>query len=101
MYSFTFSPYAVRRINDLMMMLERAFVESRGLPFREDYYHVLVSPSALNDYDGSYFSALYDFMWKIDHDHDDVQTWNNLKKYLSIVVFHINAAAQLLRQSLI
>jgi len=59
---------------------------------------VIIAPSALNDYSGSYFSALYDLMWKVEHQMSD-KDWQIVKKYLSVVVFHIRAASQLLRQT--
>jgi len=93
----------VRRTNDLMMLLERTFLEQQGLPFRKDYKHIVLAPSSMDSYSGSSFSGLYDLLWQYNHESDiknKLQTLEDVKKHLSVIVFHINSAKQLLKQSL-
>lgn len=93
----------IRRTNDLLMLLERTFLEEQGLPFRKDYKHIVLAPSALDSYSGSSFAGLYDLLFRLSHESDDKnksQTLEDIRMHLSVIVFHINAATQLLKQSL-
>ncbi len=94
-----FSPLAIRRANDLIMFLERTFIEEQGMPAKKQYKHIVLGPSSLDSYSGSCFPGLNDLLWQFKHNMSD-DNIEEIKKHLSVIVFHINAAKQLLKQSL-
>jgi N-acetylated-alpha-linked acidic dipeptidase len=94
----------VRRVNDMMMLLERTFIDDQGLPLRPELKHLILAPSALNSYSGSSFPGVYDLMWTyldaIDRDLDDPEDiLEDVKKHISVITFHVNAASKFVQQS--
>ncbi|XP_041467594.1 putative N-acetylated-alpha-linked acidic dipeptidase [Lytechinus variegatus] len=87
------NPIAVRRVNDQMMQLERAFIDPVGLPGRKWLRHVVYAPSSVNHYAGDAFPALVDAMYQIDDDIDQVTRWNAVREQMAIVAFTIQSAA--------
>jgi len=81
-----------------MMRLERAFLDDQGLPFRKQYKHTVLSASALDSYSGSSFAALYDLLWQFTHEPND-KLLALIKQHLSVIVFHINSAKLVLKQT--
>ena len=85
------------------MSLERTFLDVKGLPFREDWHHVVLAPNALDSYNGSSFSGLYFLLWKFNHSSDELirsKTLEEIRQHISVITFHVNSAELLLRQSL-
>ncbi|XP_041468026.1 N-acetylated-alpha-linked acidic dipeptidase 2-like [Lytechinus variegatus] len=89
-------PIAVRRVNDQMMQLERAFIDPAGLPDRKWLRHVVFAPSSVNYYAGDAFPALVDAMYQIDDDIDQVTRWNAVREQMAIIAFTIQSAASTL-----
>ncbi|CAG2102362.1 unnamed protein product [Medioppia subpectinata] len=92
----------LRRVNDILMSIERTFLEPNGLPFRKDYKHIILSPNAFDSYSGSSFAGLYHLLWEITHNSTQESQQKLLpliKQHISVIVFHINAAKNLLKQS--
>ncbi|XP_030854959.1 glutamate carboxypeptidase 2 [Strongylocentrotus purpuratus] len=88
--------YAVRRVNDQMMQLERAFIDPAGLPDRQWLRHVIFAPSSVDTYSGAEFPAVVDALYLIDDDPDQETRWNNVRKQLAILTFTIQSAASTL-----
>ncbi|XP_063958833.1 N-acetylated-alpha-linked acidic dipeptidase 2-like isoform X2 [Lytechinus pictus] len=89
-------PIAVRRVNDQMMQLERAFIDPAGLPDRKWLRHVVFAPSSVNYYAGDAFPALVDAMYQIDDDINQVTRWNAVREQMAITAFIIQSAASTL-----
>ena len=51
--------YSQRRINDVLMMLERTFLLPQGLPGRPEYRHALFSPAKFDSYGKHFFKFCY------------------------------------------
>ncbi|KAK3094037.1 hypothetical protein FSP39_023279 [Pinctada imbricata] len=92
-------PYAIRRINDQLMQLDRAFIDPNGLPNRPLVRHLLFADSSLNAYAGSSFPGLVDSLFEIDKAVDKEASWNIVKKHYSAIVFAIGAASSSLRDT--
>ncbi|XP_047497412.1 N-acetylated-alpha-linked acidic dipeptidase 2-like isoform X1 [Penaeus chinensis] len=93
---------AVRRVNDQLMMVERAFIDPRGLPGRPDYNHVVMAPSISDSYSGTAFSGLSDALDGIQ-DLDPVQQeerWATFAQHLAAVTHYISTAAKVLSDDL-
>ncbi|XP_071551849.1 N-acetylated-alpha-linked acidic dipeptidase 2-like isoform X3 [Panulirus ornatus] len=90
------SPLAVRHINDQLMMVERAFVDPRGLPGRPHYNHVISAPSETDSYSGIAFSGLMDTLSAIkdapEGDHQEL--WKIFAHHLAAVTHSLNTAAK-------
>lgn len=93
-------PFAIRRINDQLMLMERAFLDPSGLPGRPRSRHMLFAESSVNSYAGSSFPGLVDSLFEIE----DVPAaeadarWEIVKQHFSVLVFTINSAQSTLRQ---
>ncbi|XP_035675043.1 putative N-acetylated-alpha-linked acidic dipeptidase [Branchiostoma floridae] len=90
------NPFAVRKMNDKVMYLERAFIEPEGLPGRPLARHVVVAPSKHNIYASSSFPGLQDALFAVNHSADPDPAWETFKRQLSILTFTIDAAARTL-----
>nr|XP_054758019.1 glutamate carboxypeptidase 2-like [Lytechinus pictus] len=88
--------FAVRRVNDQMMQLERAFIDPAGLPDRKWLRHLIFAPSSIDSYAGSEFPAVVDALYRIDDDPDQQARWDNVRKQLAILTFTIQSAASTL-----
>ncbi|XP_063958834.1 putative N-acetylated-alpha-linked acidic dipeptidase isoform X1 [Lytechinus pictus] len=88
--------FAVRRVNDQMMQLERAFIDPTGLPDRKWLRHLIFAPSSIDSYAGSEFPAVVDALYRIDDDPDQQARWDNVRKQLAILTFTIQSAASTL-----
>lgn len=84
----------------MMMTLERAFLDDLGLPLKKDYKNIISAPSSLDSYSGSNFPGLYDLLWQYTKESNSTQKWEEVQQHFSAIVFHINCATQLLKQSL-
>ena len=54
----------LRRLNDQMIKVERAFIHSYGLPGRRLVRHVIFAPSKYNLYGSSSFPGVSDILFK-------------------------------------
>lgn len=87
---------AVRRLNDQMMQLERAFIDPPGVLDRRGQRHVLFAPSMNNLYSGSGLPGLVDSLFEIEKVKDDGERhrrWNEVAKQVSILTFFVETAA--------
>ncbi|XP_056023072.1 N-acetylated-alpha-linked acidic dipeptidase 2-like [Ostrea edulis] len=90
-------PFAIRKINDQLLQLERAFTDSLGLPGRPLARHVLFAESSVNTYAGSSFPGLADGMFEIEGSSDEQSRWNIVKKHFTVILHTIESAASTLR----
>jgi hypothetical protein len=92
-----------RMYNDQLMRLERAFLDSTGLPpSRPQHKHVLYAPSLFNSYAGTTFPGLVDLMWGIEGIADPVekaQRWEEVKRHLATIIYTIESATSVLRET--
>ena len=58
------------------------------------YSHVVFAPSAHNLYEGGSFPGLVDALYAVQH--SDKKDWDQVKKELSIAVFYIESATNVL-----
>ncbi|XP_062582887.1 putative N-acetylated-alpha-linked acidic dipeptidase, partial [Saccostrea cucullata] len=70
-------PFAIRKINDQLLQLERAFIDPQGLPGRPLARHVLFAESSVNTYAGSSFPGLADGMFEIEGSPDEQKEMGN------------------------
>ncbi|XP_058042110.1 N-acetylated-alpha-linked acidic dipeptidase 2-like isoform X1 [Ahaetulla prasina] len=94
------NPIAVRRMNDQLMFLERAFIDPLGLPGRPFYRHVVFAPSSRNKYAGMSFPGIYDALFDIGSRTDPQKAWKEVKRQISIAAFTVQAAAGILEEVL-
>ncbi|XP_046567725.1 N-acetylated-alpha-linked acidic dipeptidase 2-like [Haliotis rubra] len=90
-------PLAIRKVNDQMMQLERAFIDPAGLPGRSYFRHVFLAPSMLNIYEGSSFPGLADLIFELETSHDQDDQWERIKHHFSVLLFVIQSAASTLK----
>uniref|UniRef100_A0ABM5FW75 N-acetylated-alpha-linked acidic dipeptidase 2 isoform X1 n=2 Tax=Pogona vitticeps TaxID=103695 RepID=A0ABM5FW75_9SAUR len=88
---------ALRRTNDQLMLLERAFIDPLGLPGRPFYRHIIFAPSRHNKYAGVSFPGIYDALFDIDNKRDQHKAWEEVKRQISIAAFTVQAAAGTLK----
>ncbi|ROT78135.1 hypothetical protein C7M84_003149 [Penaeus vannamei] len=93
---------AVRRVNDQLMMVERSFIDPRGLLGRPEYNHVILAPSTSNSYSGTAFSGLTDPLDGIQ-DLDPIQQearWTQFSQNLATITHFISTASKVLSDDL-
>jgi len=92
------NPLAIRMINDQLMQLERAFIDSEGLPDRRLHKHVLFAPSQFDSYAGATFPGLIDLMWEIDEREpaDQKNQWERVRQHLATIIFCTNSATHVI-----
>ena len=61
----------LRRLNDRMIKVERAFIYSYGLPGRRLVRHVIFAPSKYNLYGSSSFPGVSDILFKLQETGDE------------------------------
>ncbi|XP_042894430.1 putative N-acetylated-alpha-linked acidic dipeptidase isoform X2 [Penaeus japonicus] len=93
---------AVRRVNDQLMMVERSFIDPRGLPDRPDYNHVVMAPSVSDSYSGTAFSGLSDALDGILdlEPSQQEERWVHFAQHLAAITHYINTAAKVLSDDL-
>ncbi|XP_033735883.1 N-acetylated-alpha-linked acidic dipeptidase 2-like [Pecten maximus] len=93
-------PFAIRRINDQLILMERAFMDPAGLPGRPQSRHILFAESSVNSYAGSSFPGLVDSLFEIETipEAEAVARWEIVKHHFSVIVFTINSAQSTLRE---
>ncbi|XP_071962718.1 N-acetylated-alpha-linked acidic dipeptidase 2-like [Antedon mediterranea] len=88
---------AVRKVNDQLMLFERAFIDPLGLPDRKFLKHVVFAPSSKNYYAGDAFPGLLDGLYRIDEDPDQDGRWDAVREHMAVVAFMIQSAASTLK----
>ncbi|KAI1284850.1 N-acetylated-alpha-linked acidic dipeptidase 2 [Halotydeus destructor] len=94
-------PLAVRRVNDQLMLLERAFLDSEGLPKNPIKKHIIMSPSELTVHNDEMFPGLMDeFALLINADFADLHEWSyeTVQKHFSALLFVIQSAADVISE---
>ncbi|KAM8975426.1 putative N-acetylated-alpha-linked acidic dipeptidase isoform 2-T2 [Pelodytes ibericus] len=89
---------AVRSVNDQLMFLERAFIDPLGLPNRQFYRHIVYAPSSHNKYAGESFPGIYDSLFDIESQKDQLSAWDEVRKQISVAAFTIQAAGETLKE---
>lgn len=87
------NPLEVRKINDQLMQIERAFLDPFGVGGSLNYRHVIYAPNQHNMYAASSFPGLAAAMFDIENDPDQERRWQQVKKEISIIAFTISSAA--------
>uniref|UniRef100_A0A8C5QH91 glutamate carboxypeptidase II n=1 Tax=Leptobrachium leishanense TaxID=445787 RepID=A0A8C5QH91_9ANUR len=91
------NPLEVRKINDQLMLLERAFVDPLGVAGNLLYRHVIYAPNQHNIYAASSFPGLAAALFDIENDPDQETRWLQVQKELSILAYTITSAANTMR----
>jgi N-acetylated-alpha-linked acidic dipeptidase len=58
----------IRKLNDLLMLTERAFIDYNGLPNRPFFRHIVYAPSQYDSYFGQAFPAISDAIFTADEE---------------------------------
>ena len=82
----------LRRLNNQMINVERAFIYSYGLPGRRLVRHVIFAPSKYNSYGSSSFPGVSDILFKLDETGDEAE----VDRQISIARQAILAAVDIL-----
>lgn len=96
-FFLTFSPMAIRRINDQLLLLERAFLDPNGLPRNVLKRHIILSPSETSPpYDEMFPGLMDEFTLLIHHGPTGEKissSWDVIRAHYSILVYTIQSAA--------
>ncbi|XP_069494506.1 N-acetylated-alpha-linked acidic dipeptidase 2-like [Ambystoma mexicanum] len=93
------NPLEVRRVNDQLMQLERAFIDPLGTARDLMHRHIIYAPNQKNIYASSRFPGLSNALFDIENDEQQMWRWEQVKKEVSIIVFTIRSAASTLRDA--
>lgn len=83
---------AVRRLNDKMIGLERAFIDPEGIPGKPMYKHIVYAPNEYDSYSDAFFPGIREAMWKIENENADL--WDLVKQQVSVATYTVMSAAQ-------
>ncbi|XP_048586713.1 N-acetylated-alpha-linked acidic dipeptidase 2 isoform X2 [Nematostella vectensis] len=84
----------VMRANDRLIQLDRAFINTEGLPNRPAIRHLVYAPSVFNLYAGSNFAGITDSIYEAKHNGKD---WEQVKKQISMVVHAMRSAVSIFK----
>lgn len=89
---------AIRRVNDQLLLLERAFLDPNGLPRNPQKRHVVLSPSETGAPYEDFFPGLLDEFALLVHTdfNNPLWSWDMIKAHYSILVFTIQSAADVI-----
>ncbi|XP_012946196.1 putative N-acetylated-alpha-linked acidic dipeptidase [Aplysia californica] len=87
-------PFALRVVNDQMLLLEKAFLVPDGLPTRPLKKHLIFAENANDAYAGSSFPGLVDLLFQIG---DNAERWELVRQHFSTVLQTIQSAGATLR----
>lgn len=93
----------LRRYNDAMLLLDKAFLAPLGLPGRPLLNHVVLAPSSLNGYVWDTFPRLRDLLRAAQDDQATVNSTNIerlLQQHVAALTHHLNLASRALTFSL-
>lgn len=85
----------LRRLNDRVIKVERAFIYSYGLPGRRLIRHLIFAPSKYNTYGSSTFPGVSDTLHALAQTNDRNQR-NEVDRQISIATQAILAAVDIL-----
>ncbi|KAH9492145.1 Glutamate carboxypeptidase 2 [Bulinus truncatus] len=88
------NPYAIRTINDQIMLLERAFLSTDGLPLRPLKKHLIFADNSNDGYAGVSFPGLVDLLFKID---GHPERWDKVRQHFAAILQTIQSAGATLR----
>ncbi|XP_038076194.1 N-acetylated-alpha-linked acidic dipeptidase 2-like isoform X2 [Patiria miniata] len=91
---------ALRRVNDQLMQLERAFIDPLGLPDRKFLRHIVFAPSSKNYYAADAFPGIVDAMYRIDEALDQDARWDIVKQQMAVTTHAIQSAVSTLQDVL-
>ncbi|XP_029454760.1 putative N-acetylated-alpha-linked acidic dipeptidase [Rhinatrema bivittatum] len=91
------NPLDVRRVNDQLMQMERAFIDSLGVASNPSVRHVIYAPNQHNSYASSSFPGLAAALFDIENQPNQTESWKKVKKEISIITFSILSAASTLK----
>ncbi|KAK2165001.1 hypothetical protein LSH36_56g02011 [Paralvinella palmiformis] len=100
----TSNPILVRMYNDVMIQIDRMFIDPNGLPGRPFMRNVIFAPSKHNSYTGSTFPGLIDSLYELDRTKtmiEEEEKGEVVKQQIAILTYFIEAAASSLRNILI
>lgn len=88
------NPVETRMYNDQLIRVERAFINSDGLPLSPLKKHLLFASSTFDSYAGATFPGLVDLMYGIEDLEGDakIEQWEKVKKHLATIIFCIDSA---------
>ncbi|GBL92000.1 N-acetylated-alpha-linked acidic dipeptidase 2 [Araneus ventricosus] len=90
-------PMTVRRINDQLLLLERAFLDPNGLPRNPYKKHIVMSPSESYLSSSSIFPGLLDEFLNLELFPQDTESSELIKAHFSVLVFTIQSAAKIIQ----
>ncbi|GIY87290.1 n-acetylated-alpha-linked acidic dipeptidase 2 [Caerostris extrusa] len=90
-------PMTVRRINDQLLLLERAFWIQNGLPRNPYKKHIVMSPSESYLSSSSIFPGLLDEFSNLELFPQDSESSELIKSSFSVLVFTIQSAAKIIQ----
>lgn len=97
-------PMAIRRVNDQLLLLERAFLDPNGLPRNPNKKHVVLSPSETSSspfYDEMFPGLMDEFSILIHTEYENHSwSWDIIKAHFSILVYTIQSAADIISSEL-
>ncbi|XP_046656100.1 N-acetylated-alpha-linked acidic dipeptidase 2-like [Daphnia pulicaria] len=88
--------FAVRRVNDKLMYLERFFIDSKGLPDHPETNHVIFSTSSSDSHNFNTFAGLVDLIVQVENktESNDPEIWSKIRHHLSVIAFLIGEAGR-------
>ena len=86
-------PKDLRALNDQMMHLEKAFIQTVEPNVHKQLRHVIYGPNLSNLYGGIYFPRVHHALIKAEKTGD----WKLVEKEISLLTFSINSAAKVLK----
>lgn len=89
-------PMTVRRINDQLLLLERAFLDPNGLPRNPYKKHIVMSPSESYLSSSSMFPGLLDEFSNLELYPQDTESAELIKAHFSVLVLTIQSAAKII-----
>ncbi|CAL1542368.1 unnamed protein product [Lymnaea stagnalis] len=90
------NPFAIRAINDQILLLERAFLNPEGLPTRPLKKHMIFAENANDAYAGSSYPGLVDLLFEIDK---EPARWEKVRQHFSAILHTIQSAGASLRET--
>lgn len=92
-------PLVIRRVNDQLMQIDRAFLDPFGLPGRKYKRHLIFTESNIDTYSGSSFPGLSDALTNILNEKDVPNQWEIVRKHYSVILQAIQGAAAILKDT--
>lgn len=91
-------PMAIRRINDQLLLLERAFLDSRGLPRNFFKKHLVLSPSEAEIHHDALFPGLEDELAELINNKDQLVSFSLIEQHFPVLIFTIQTATAIISE---